>query len=65
MSDMSKKPMAFPCEYNDGMFLRDYFAGQALAGALAANPPVSQCDAGDIASVCYGVADFMLKEREK
>lgn len=50
---------------SNGMSLRDYFAGQALA-ALAdwevtdsVNPP------GEIALYCYEIADAMMKAREK
>ena len=43
--------------------LRDYFAGQALAGFCADskyNPTV-----GDVATDCYALADAMLEERGK
>lgn len=62
---------AFPCEggelsglhANPGMSLRDWFAGQALAGCMA------DYNIGDtfqdVARTCYEIADAMLKEREK
>jgi|TARA_R110000803_G_scaffold97002_1_gene165141 hypothetical protein len=59
-------------EGQTGMKLRDYFAGQALAG-LAANekhmagisqPTVDQI-VSTLAQHAYTVADAMLKEREK
>jgi len=42
-----------------GMTLRDWFAGQALAG-VCAGPEFN----GDIAALCYEMADAMLTERE-
>ena len=54
--------------HNDGMTLRDWFAGQALAGLLANNcaPDYSrgQCNAA-AAERAFAVADFMLRAREK
>ena len=59
-----------------GMTLRDYFAGQALAGLLA-NPggPVqannacgwtfANCGIHDVAQEAYGLADAMLAQRSK
>lgn len=56
-----------PCDYQ-GMTLRDYFAGQALAGILAHpdcnrnnNPIVHEA----LAEMAYQNADAMLLEREK
>lgn len=58
-----------------GMSLRDYFAGQALAGAMAnpANNTLSAALSGmtgqQLVSACvhgcYAVADLMLEAREK
>lgn len=50
----------------DGMSLRDYFAGQALAGIIAC-PGAEPDDASreGCASLAYGFADAMLAEREK
>ncbi|UQP01363.1 hypothetical protein L0Z36_05365 [Burkholderia multivorans] len=48
-----------------GMSLRDYFAGQALNGALA-HSAVEVCDDEDadmLASAVYCIADAMLKAR--
>jgi hypothetical protein len=53
--DAWDKPHVF-----DGMTLRDYFAGQALAGIMAAT---TVCDPEAVASRAYVVADAMLKER--
>jgi pyridoxal/pyridoxine/pyridoxamine kinase len=44
---------------NNGMTLRDYFAGQAIAGLLDRN------NAEKAAEVAYHVADAMIAEREK
>ena len=50
-----------------GMTLRDYFAGQALAGALAAmtDPNVRITDVGLVSKRAYHFADAMLAERER
>ncbi len=48
-----------------GMTLRDYFAGQALAGlahSIYSRPVYS---GPDITAECYRLADAMLAEREK
>lgn len=47
-----------------GMSLRDWFAGQALAGYFA-NPSTPHRNAEDCADYMYRVADAMLKERAK
>ena len=46
-----------------GMSLRDYFAGQALAGMLADS--TRQGSLENYAEDAYGIADAMLAEREK
>ena len=56
-------PSATP-EYmpkRDGMSLRDYFAGQALAGLLA-NPNTRETRT-DTALAAYFIADALLKAR--
>lgn len=58
-----------PVPTNPGMSLRDWFAGQALAGTLACmvegeNPSFSD-GGGGIGSHCYRLADAMLRAREK
>jgi hypothetical protein len=45
-----------------GMSLRDYFAGQALAGLMATNHDYFD---KELALHCYDVADAMLAERER
>ena len=47
----------------EGMNLRDYFAGQALAGIIS-DPNVTT-DNGKLAKACYGYADAMLKARKQ
>lgn len=66
---------AFPSKANntdkfEGMSLRDWFAGQALAGILASPNTIKINDepigsANEYADVAYGVADVMLERRKK
>ena len=52
----------------EGMSLRDYFAGQALAGWIASfteSTRKSEADSTVAAMVAYQYADAMLKERAK
>lgn len=76
---MSANPPAFPTTLHpdsadgqgmSGMMLRDWFAGQALAGLMAnEDTPFASDHAeihpGLIASAAYEVADAMLGERER
>lgn len=48
---------------DDGMTLRDYFAGQALAGYYS--DPELAITEKSIAIGCYSVADAMIAERNK
>lgn len=50
-----------------GMSLRDWFAGQALAGLLAmcAGPHINTADVKETAAYAYDHADAMIAEREK
>lgn len=53
----------------EGMTLRDWFAGQALAGWLASYPPETtypmiRNDAPALAELSYKLADEMIKARE-
>ena len=54
---------------SEGMTLRDYFAGQALAGGLAlvrtGQLPASVSASEVIAKAAYEIADAMLQERAK
>ena len=59
---------AFPAPYDghgggpEGMSLRDWFAGQALAGILA-NPNISNANYGVDADAAFTAADAMLDAR--
>lgn len=50
-----------------GMSLRDWYAGQALVGYLAAHagPGLTLPHPGKIALDCYFIADAMIAESEK
>ena len=68
MHNHSADPPAFPSGANrdPGMTLRDWFAGQALAGERASETP-DMCwgdDRAALADSCYADADAMLKARE-
>ena len=71
MTDMTKPydgGPAFPTAagqtvYSHGMMLRDWFAGQALAGLMA--DPDMNADPKPVAKVCYHYADAMLEARGK
>lgn len=45
-----------------GMSLRDWFAGQALAGLMAVNGPIAP---SHDSAVCYEMADAMLAARKE
>ena len=70
-------PQAFPLEfteevrngikrtgYQQGMTLRDYFAGQALVGHCANQHNEPNNDNYNLARESYRLADSMLKERK-
>jgi len=48
-----------------GMSLRDWFAGQALAGFMASYPPNEKIDAAVAAMWSYEIADAMIADRAK
>lgn len=50
--------------HDNGMSLRDYFAGMALQGHLS-NPAHPSYDIQSLAEECYAMADAMLSERDK
>ena len=51
-------------ESRPGMTLRDWFAGQVLAG-LMADEGMNHCRWAEYAKCSYDAADAMLAEREK
>ena len=51
-------------EEYQGMDLRDYFAGQALAGYEVMVPGIPMPKLEEAARYCYEVADAMMKQRE-
>jgi len=54
-----------PAYHSPGMSLRDWFAGQALAGLMAGIDKFKEMDVAEAAaSFSYLVADAMLKARE-
>lgn len=72
MSQTNDGGPAFPCTdakgfVSHGMSLRDYFAGQALAGIMANAKLVGVLAESkqDPASCAYEMADYMLAERQK
>lgn len=51
---------------DENISLRDYFAGQALAGFIGSNElSADQIRSGKIFEACYSMADKMIKERGK
>lgn len=58
---------AFPCDYDSGMDLRDWFAGMALQGLLAKYGVTEVCSMSHAyqAEEAYAQADKMMAEREK
>lgn len=68
MSQKKDGGRAFPCVHERyiqyGMTLRDYFAGQALAGILSRSGAV-RYDESETAAVAFTFADAMIAEREK
>lgn len=68
-----QNPAAFPCSpgdvpyWNEGMTLRDYFAGQAVGETIAAvleAPSDGTPTPERIAILAYQIADAMLAARE-
>jgi hypothetical protein len=47
--------------FNSGMTVRDWFAGQVLAGICSANPVVKDVE---LAQLCYSIADSMIAQLE-
>ena len=63
---MNAFPIAIPagCEgYEDGMTLRDYFAGQAMLGLLSGREPDTEFAYRSLGEISYCYADAMLEAR--
>lgn len=61
-------PVSIPKDFyygENGMSLRDWFAGQALAGAMTSVPGPGFADWSYYAGAAYAIADAMLAERVK
>lgn len=70
MTDKPENPPAFPVpSISDGMTLRDWFAGQALAGLLGGHGHVFIANGNSPRNGCvrmaFEYADLMLAERAK
>lgn len=50
---------------NEGMTLRDYFAGQVLSGLYAMTNDKCKIKEKEIADYCYYIADLMTSARDK
>jgi hypothetical protein len=64
---MNAFPIAIPagCEgYEDGMTLRDYFAGQAMLGLLSGREHDTEFAYRSLAAISYCYADAMMAERD-
>ncbi len=66
MSEIKDGGPAFPCLVarnapNEGMSLRDYFAGQVLTGLVAFD---GEHEMNAFAQDAYAIADAMLRARE-
>jgi hypothetical protein len=61
---MHKHPTSGQTEIAEGMDLRDWFAGQALQGLLAADTGFTMYSA-QIAEIAYKQADEMMKQRKE
>lgn len=57
-------PYAAEWGYEAGMSLRDWFAGQALAGWMASFSPDCRMKATNCAALAYELADAMLEARK-
>ncbi len=64
MNDQAAFPVVVPADWDsvqNGMSLRDYFAGQALIALITKNNTLS---AEMIAENAYVYADYMMAERD-
>lgn len=68
--DKPGDPFQFKVDFHPGMTLRDYFAGQALAGLLRDVTDADQrksilANTKPIAEICGELASAMIAERER
>jgi hypothetical protein len=66
MNNEAAFPVAVPADWDsvqNGMSLRDYFAGQAVMGLIACSN-VKELDGQLLAESSYNVADAMMAERD-
>ena len=57
-------PVVGTSRHHDGMTLRDYFAGQALTGFIAACASFSEIRDDETCAIrAYAMADAMIEER--
>ena len=61
---VTQRPDGVVVEYNPGMDLRDYFAAKAMQGLLATVKDETWFQ-DEVASICYEMADKMMKAREQ
>ena len=61
---LRKRPIIVTGKDVDSMTLRDYFAGQALAG-MGQYLMENRDDLHSIAKACYSIADTFIEQREK
>ena len=61
---MFKHPTTGAIIENQGMDLRDYFAGKALVVAIQQPNDYYHIDQVFVATWCYQMADAMIKQRE-
>ena len=64
MSGVRLGGSAFPTDRSPGMHLRDWFAGQALAGYLASIDAASHPDWPTVAEDVYNAADALVAAKE-
>lgn len=64
MENAALQTRAVECQQNAlGISLRDYFAGQALAGIMSIHEAWDNCGESDISFQAWSQADQMLKDR--
>ena len=70
VTDEDKRELAFPCTdargfVSTGMTLRDWFAGQAMAGMLTIGNLYDTYSEEQVARGAYAQADAMMEARKK